>query len=228
MGRRSSRRANSESRAVTQETSGGRSWGIGLGFVLGIILAILSLSQLPFLVGHGLISRNAASRASAAISDRLGGPRVESLRQSLPGRQIPDDQALPEWQQTLANRSKYSDEAAKLTGVVTLENPQASSTATSPTPPLVTARTGRLVPIRTAKKLAVEAPRPASLGPASAPSQNDFVDEEPQTLLKHARFLIKAGLAPMAAEPLRKVVREAPGTPMAQEAQQTLDSLSRN
>jgi hypothetical protein len=225
MDRRSSRRANSESRAVTQENNGGRSWGIGLGFVLGIILAILSLSQLPFLVGHGLISRNAAGGASAAISDRLGGPRLEPLRQSLPGRQIPDDQALPEWQQTLANRSNSSDDAAKLTGVVTLENAQPSSTATSP---LVTARTGRLVPIRTAQNLAVETPRPASLAPASAPSQNDFVDEEPKTLLNHARFLIKAGLAPLAAEPLRKVVREAPGTPMAQEAQQTLDSLSRN
>jgi hypothetical protein len=213
---------------VTQENSGGRSWGIGLGFVLGIVLAILSLSQLPFLVGNGLISRNAASRTSEAVSDRLGGPRLEPLRQSLPARQILDDQALPDWQQTLANRSKSSDEAAKLTGVVTLENPQASSTAMSPTPPLVTIRAGRLAPLRTAQKLAVEAPRPASLAPVAAPSQNDFVDEEPQTLLKHARFLIKAGLAPMAAEPLRKVVREAPGTPMAQEAQQTLDSLSRN
>jgi hypothetical protein len=135
MDRRSSRRANSESRAVTQENNGGRSWGIGLGFVLGIILAILSLSQLPFLVGHGLISRNAAGGASAAISDRLGGPRLEPLRQSLPGRQIPDDQALPEWQQTLANRSNSSDDAAKLTGAVTLENAQPSSTATSPLVP---------------------------------------------------------------------------------------------
>ncbi len=46
---------------------------------------------------------------------------------------------------------------------------------------------------------------------------SDSGSEGPQALLKQARFLIKAGLAPMAAEPLRKVIREAPGTPAAQE-----------
>ena len=37
-------------------------------------------------------------------------------------------------------------------------------------------------------------------------------------LLKHAKFLINAGLAPMAREPLRQIIREAPGTPIAREA----------
>ena len=225
--RRSGRRGNSERTAVTQESIGGRQWGIGLGFVLGIILAILSLSKLPLVVGRGLISRNAATQASDGVGDRLGGPRVEPLRQSSPARQNLGDQALPEEPQTLADRSKSSDDAARSPGVASLETPQAASMLTSLKPPLVTITTARLAPSVAAEKLAAEAPRPASLR-VPAPSQNDFADEEPQTLLKHARFLIKAGLAPMATDPLRKVVREAPGTPIAQEAQQTLDSLSRN
>jgi hypothetical protein len=45
--------------------------------------------------------------------------------------------------------------------------------------------------------------------------------------LRYARLLIKAGLAQMAVESLRKIVTENPGTPAAQEAQQTLDSIAK-
>jgi hypothetical protein len=50
-------------------------------------------------------------------------------------------------------------------------------------------------------------------------------DEEHRVLLKHAKFLINAGLAPMAQEPLRQIIREAPGTPLAREARATLDTI---
>ena len=68
-------------------------------------------------------------------------------------------------------------------------------------------------------------PAPAVLSPLVPPPRD--LDEDPQTQLNHARFLIKAGLAPIAREPLRKVVKFAPGTPIAREAQHTLDTISR-
>jgi hypothetical protein len=51
------------------------------------------------------------------------------------------------------------------------------------------------------------------------------VDEEHRALFRHAQFLIKAGLAPVAKEPLRQILREVPGTPIAREARLTLDSI---
>src|SRR5580704_1523128 len=49
--------------------------------------------------------------------------------------------------------------------------------------------------------------------------------EEYRVLLHHAQFLIKAGLAPMAKEPLQQILRGAPGTPIAREARLTLDTI---
>ena len=190
---------------MTQENFNGKGWGLGLGLVLGIVLATLSLSKLPIVVGSGLVFGNAAMWTSDAVSDWLGGPPAEPTRQSLP-----------------------SDEAARPTGVTSLENSGAASTVPSPHTPLATVTTALPSTSGAVWKLAIDTPPPTSLPADSASSQNDVAQEEPQTLLKHARFLIKAGLAPMAADPLRKVVQEAPGTPIAQEAQRTLDSLSRN
>lgn len=79
----------------------------------------------------------------------------------------------------------------------------------------------------TPKLLVQVPPAPEVLSPV-VPSPRDLPEDDPETLLKHARFLIKAGLAPIAREPLQKVVKEAPGTPIAREAQRTLDSISRN
>jgi hypothetical protein len=50
-------------------------------------------------------------------------------------------------------------------------------------------------------------------------------EEEYRMLLRHAKFLIKAGLAPMAREPLQQILRGAPGTSIAQEARVTLDTI---
>ncbi|HET6328442.1 MAG TPA: hypothetical protein VFG04_27415, partial [Planctomycetaceae bacterium] len=51
------------------------------------------------------------------------------------------------------------------------------------------------------------------------------VDQEHRDLLRHAQFLIKAGLAPVAKDPLQQILREVPGTPIAQEARRTLDTI---
>ena len=56
-------------------------------------------------------------------------------------------------------------------------------------------------------------------------SSTGSATEEHRVLLKHAKFLINAGLAPMAQEPLRQIIREAPGTPLAREARATLDTI---
>jgi hypothetical protein len=52
-----------------------------------------------------------------------------------------------------------------------------------------------------------------------------LAQEEYRVLLNHAKFLIKAGLGPMAKEPLQQILRGAPGTPIALEARVALDSI---
>jgi hypothetical protein len=192
---------------VTQENHGGRGWGIGVGLVLGIILALLSLLRLPFVGGIGLRSAAAAKRASDTVDDRLGEPR-------LPNSEELDARGLP---QPMADWSKPPVQAA----------PRDMSAAPQPKPNAEVAKTVRLA-ASGPQRLPVEASRPTYLPPMPSPSEDYVAGEEPETLLQHARFLIKAGLAPMAPEPLRKIVKEAPGTPIAREAQRTLDSLSRN
>jgi len=59
--------------------------------------------------------------------------------------------------------------------------------------------------------------------PAWPPTR--FARNEIQSELRHARFLIKAGLSPIAAPSLQKIIKEAPGTSAAREAQQSLESL---
>jgi hypothetical protein len=45
--------------------------------------------------------------------------------------------------------------------------------------------------------------------------------------IRFARFLIKAGLSPMAVESLRRIIKESPETRAAREAQQVLDSIAK-
>jgi para-nitrobenzyl esterase len=45
------------------------------------------------------------------------------------------------------------------------------------------------------------------------------------TELRHARFLAKAGLAPMAVDPLRRIIDGAPGTVAANEARRLLETI---
>jgi hypothetical protein len=58
-----------------------------------------------------------------------------------------------------------------------------------------------------------------------APTQDLVADDEYRVLLKHAQFLIRAGLAPMAKEPLQEILRGAPNTPIGREARLTLDAI---
>jgi para-nitrobenzyl esterase len=69
--------------------------------------------------------------------------------------------------------------------------------------------------------------QPAPTGSPTQVARNAVpsVRNEIQSELHHARFLIKAGLSPLAADSLRKIIKEAPGTPAAREAQQSLDSI---
>jgi hypothetical protein len=61
--------------------------------------------------------------------------------------------------------------------------------------------------------------------PARSRGTDAVASDEMRGLLSHARFLIKAGLSPMAREPLQQIMREAPGTSVAREARLTLDTL---
>lgn len=177
---------------MTSDNSDAKELGIGLGFALGIVLAVLSLSEMPF----------------------VGRTRVEPPRLNLPGRQNRDDQARVERLERLADVSIPGDAGQKSVGVNSFSNPPGNQQAA---PTTASAKAQRLV--------ADIPPAPAVLSPLVPPPRD--LDEDPQTQLNHARFLIKAGLAPIAREPLRKVVKFAPGTPIAREAQHTLDTISR-
>jgi hypothetical protein len=93
-------------------------------------------------------------------------------------------------------------------------------TPAKPANPVNTAKTARTV--KTEPMVAVTAHASNS---HAAPAADHVADEEHRVLLKHAKFLINAGLAPMAQEPLRQIIREAPGTPIAREALATLDTI---
>ena len=184
---------------MTQENHDGRGWGIGVGLLLGIILALLTLLRLPFIEGHGPRSAAATNRASKTVDDRLGEPFLPT-----------SDERVADWPKPPVQAASRDMSAAPLL------QPNAEVPKTvllEPSGP---------------QRLPVEASRPEFLPPVPSPSEDAVAGEEPEMLLQHARFLIKAGLAPMAPEPLRKVVEKVPGTPIAREAQRTLDSLSRN
>jgi hypothetical protein len=93
-------------------------------------------------------------------------------------------------------QAKPHTETVRLTGVATSNRPERGSNI-------------RKLPIP---------PEPA--GPPKQIARNEIQSE-----LRHARFLIKAGLSPVAADSLRKIIKEAPGTSAAREAQQSLDSI---
>ena len=48
-----------------------------------------------------------------------------------------------------------------------------------------------------------------------------------ETDIRFARFLVKAGLSPMAVESLREIIKEFPGTQAARDAQKVLDSIAK-
>jgi hypothetical protein len=210
---------------VTQENQGGRGWGIGVGLVLGIILALLSLLRLPFIGSPGLRSADALMRAADMVDDRLG-------ERSLSNSDGRNDRDVPQPELDWTKTAVQADDAARdaPTGPrqkLALDRSDDTSGAHPPALNADMAKTGS--PAESdVPRLPVEAPRPTFLPPMPSPSEDAVAGEDSETLLQHARFLIKAGLAPMAPEPLRKIVNRAPGTPIAREAQRELDSLSRN
>jgi para-nitrobenzyl esterase len=101
-------------------------------------------------------------------------------------------------------------------------------TVSRPTPPQAKplTETVRLTGVATSNRPdhgAGERRFPIPPEPAGSPTQ--FARNEIQSELRHARFLIKAGLSTIATDSLRKIVREAPGTSAAREAQLSLDSI---
>ena len=177
---------------MTHENSGSKEWGIALGLLAGLILALLSLSDVPFAVTRGMFSRESGAADPVVIIRH--SQETQLAPQGLRDPKSSGDASPLDVPQRIAERPNSSDAVT----------PDAKRT------------------------LLVDVPQSsASLSPI-VPPPRDLPEDDPDTLLKHARFLIKAGLAPIAKEPLQKVVKEAPGTPIAREAQRTLDELSRN
>ena len=169
---------------------GAKRWGIGLGFACGIVLAALTISDVPFF-GH---SRNTQRPHSLPRpQNREAHANVDPFAEVVEAKPPTTDQAV-------VNDVRKVEPAPATAG------------------PL---------PIRIAQKLPADLPPARPIVSPLVPPPRDL-DENPEEQLKFARFLIKAQLAPLAAEPLRKVVKEAPDTSIAREAQHTLDVISRN
>lgn len=174
---------------------GAKSWGIGLGFACGIVLAVLTLSDVPF----------------------FGHSRTEPRPHSLP---------RPQTREAEANIDPFA-EIADTKQPITHSAPVASSNEHPPSHARRNVSGAELQTIPTVQRLPSDIRRAPSVVSPLVPPPRDL-DENPEEQLKFARFLIKAQLAPLAAEPLRKVVKEAPDTSIAREAQHTLDVISRN
>jgi hypothetical protein len=198
------------------------------------MLATLLLSCMPIVANRELIFWDAAGRASDVVVALIRGSGFDYLPQILPARENPDIRTAPEEPQRLADRSLSSEESASQGMAESQEDGQISPLV--PSPDLLEPRSSRdrLTIVPGARKQTI--PRPRTTSSPSAPSlpaarvsrRNDSLDEDPQTLQNYTKFLIKAGLAPIAEQHLRQVMRDAPGTPAAVEARQTLDSISRN
>ncbi len=181
-------RASRKSDCVSGDNSGAKRWGIGLGMSCGIVLAALTLYEVPF----------------------FGRPLTEPRLHKLPRPQNRDAQAnIDPFEEPVAAKQPVAKPAPVATSI------RQPAPRTTPN--------GDLQPIRTAQKLP---PAPSVLSPLVPPPRD--LDEDPQEQMKFAQFLIKAQLAQLAAGPLRKVVKEAPDTSIAREAQHTLDTISRN
>jgi hypothetical protein len=149
--------------------------------------------------------------AALALSEVpfFGHSRTEPRPHSLPRPQNRDAQAnIDPFEEVIASNQPVTKPAP---------------VAKSATAPLSNAPIASPRPVRMAQR---PPSAPSVLSPLVPPPRD--LDEDPQEQMKFAQFLIKARLAPIAAEPLRKVVKEAPETSIAREAQHTLDVISRN
>jgi hypothetical protein len=122
------------------------------------------------------------------------------------------------------------------------------ATSANSSPPLWTRRDGKVAapastylprnPSAESPTASFSTPAPLEAAPKTAAGQTlvgipgragsakeTVADEAHLDLLHHAKFLIKAGLAPIAKEPLQQIIRDVPGTPIAREARLTLDSI---
>jgi hypothetical protein len=70
----------------------------------------------------------------------------------------------------------------------------------------------------------ISRPSPPSSRVESSPK---ITGDGRESEIRFARFLIKAGLSPMAVEALREIIKQAPGTQAAREAHQALDSIAK-
>ncbi len=67
------------------------------------------------------------------------------------------------------------------------------------------------------------------MGPQIAPkSPEEAAQKKYGPLLSNAKRLIKAGIVEAAETSLRRIIKEAPGTKIAAEAQQVLNSMPKN
>jgi hypothetical protein len=68
---------------------------------------------------------------------------------------------------------------------------------------------------------------PASATTSRVEASPQLSGDSRETDIRFARFLVEAGLSPMAVESLREIIKESPGTQAARDAQKVLNSIAK-
>jgi len=165
---------------------------------------------------------DAVSPEVAQLTANGAGERIPALLQAKP----PDRSAAPH----LITGKASGATRDRARNKPSTEGPRELSRATASKPRTDVSRTSRIdgtsrpndEPIQTRRTVPPPPPNSSRVEPAQKP-----IGDGPASEIRHARFLIKAGLSPLAVESLRRMIKEFSGTPTAQAAQQALDSFTK-
>lgn len=193
---------------MAQGQPNGMGRGAGFWSALAVIVAVAVVGTRSFLHGPSSAT-SSATPASDVANERPTQTAPAVLLQS--DRKPTPDQILVarERPQLVADRPQQQPPVVPFVNVST-------SSAPVRTPPPESGR--QTMPL----------PPPPAPATATPPSPGDAARQDYASALRHARFLIKAKLYPLAEESLRKIVKEAAGTAAAREAQQALDSIPKD
>src|SRR5579862_7514512 len=184
-----------EGAVMAQGQANGMGRGARFWSAMAVIVAVAVVGTRSFL--HGPSSATSSAKpASEVANERPAQTAPAVLLQA--DRKPTDDQILvaPERPQLVADRPQRQSSVVPFVNVST-------SSAPVRTPPSEPGQ--QTMPL----------PPPPAPATATPPLPGDAARQDYASALRHARFLIKAKLYPLAEESLRKIVKEAEGTAAA-------------
>jgi hypothetical protein len=211
--------------------------GVGMIRTIGGILVLFLLAGLFRAYRDGRFAvAQPATQGAATFGEGLTDPpnwKVESASSAMVGRQLTQPDGRPG--SPVASVARYGIVVSSPPPFWGRRNVKPSGTAQANIPRVPSVEPPRATSLPNSGQQAKGGQPPVikvagggtlvAVHARSGPAPVAVVDEEHRALLRHAQFLIKAGLAPVAKEPLQQILREVPGTPIAREARLTLDSI---